>query len=145
MDRNGLRELYPLLLHAYIRKFNWGYRDSFQEIPFIQQSFLFTLYLLHKYGNSWKPAPFFSDNYLQAFPMIINEIEPKLYEPPEDTLRHCYILRTLQRFTDFFGLADLEQISQKPINHEYRIRATGMLNEVIRWHLMQDYSQFQMT
>jgi len=138
LDSNGLREIYPLLLHAYIRKFNWGYRDFFQEIPFIQHSFLFSLYLLHKYGNSWKPATFYNDNYLQAFPMIINEIEPKLYEPPENTLRHCYIVRTLQRFAGFFGLADLEQISEGSINREYRIRATGMLNEAIRWHVEKE-------
>ena len=134
-DHNGLRELYPLLLHAYIRKFNWAYRDGFQEVPFIQQSFLFTLYLLHKYGSSWKPATFYSDSYLQAFPMILQEIEPKPYEPPEDTLRHGYILRTLQRFAGFFGLADLEQISEEQINREYRVRSTSLSEKIIQWHL----------
>ncbi len=134
LNSNGLWELYPLLLQAYIRKFNWGYRDGFQEIPFIQQSFLFTLYLLHKYGSKWEPATFYSDSYLQAFPMILQEIEPKLYEPPEDTLRHCYILRTLQRFAGFFGLAEIEQISEGPINREYRIRVTGLLAAIVQWH-----------
>ena len=71
------------MLHAYIRKFNWGYRDGFQEI------------------------------------------EPKPYEPPEDTLQHYYILRVLQRFAGFFGLADLEQISEGPINREYKVRSIG--------------------
>ena len=37
--------------------------------------------------------------------MILQEIEPKMYEPQEDTLQHGYILRTLQRFAGFFGLA----------------------------------------
>jgi len=134
LNSNGYRELYPLLLRAYIRKFNWGYRDGFQEIPFIQQSFLFTLYLLHTYGNKWKPATFYSDCYLQAFPLILQEIEPKPYEPPEDTLQHGYILRTLERFADFFGLADLEQISEGPIKREYRVRGTGLLNEIVQWH-----------
>ncbi|HIP37914.1 MAG TPA: hypothetical protein EYG88_00695 [Desulfocapsa sulfexigens] len=135
LDRHGLREIYPLLLHAYIRKFNWGYRDGFQEIPFIQQSFLFTLYLLHKYGSKWKPATFYSDSYLRAFPMILQEIEPKMYEPPEDTLQHGYILRTLQRFAGFFGLADLEQISEGPINREYKVRATGLVKEIVHFTL----------
>ena len=132
---NGLQELYPLLFRAYIQKFNWGYRDGFQEIPFIQQSFLFTLYLLHKYGSSWKPATFYSDGYLQAFPMILQEVERKPYEGPEDTLQHCYILRTLQRFAGFFGLADLEQISEGPINREYKVRATGLVKEIVHFTL----------
>jgi hypothetical protein len=135
LNSNGLRELYPLLLQAYIRQFNWGYRDGFQEIPFIQQSFLFTLYLLHKYGCSWKPATFYSDNYLRAFPMILQEIEQKRYEPPEDTLKHCFTLRALQRFTGFFGLVDLEQISEGPLNREYRVRSTGLLDEMVHFHL----------
>ncbi len=134
LKSHGLRELYPQLLHAYIQKFNWGYRDAFQEIAFLQQSFLFTLYLLHKYGNTWRSATFYSDNYLRAFPMILQEIEPKPYEPPEDTLQHCYILRTLQRFAGFFGLADLEQVSENPLIREYRVRSTGLLNEIVQWH-----------
>lgn len=135
LDRNGLRELYPLVLHAYIRKFNWAYRDGFQEIPFIQQSFLFTLYLLRKYGSTWRPATFYSDNYLRAFPMILEEIERKPFEEPKDTLQRCYILRALQRFAGFFGLADLEQVSEGPINREYRVRSTGLLKEIVRWSL----------
>ena len=67
--------------------------------------------------------------------MILQEIEPKLYEPPEDTLRKVYILRVLRRFAGFFGLADIEQISKDPINREYRVRATDMLNEVVEWKL----------
>jgi len=133
LDSNGLRELYPLLLQSYIRKFNWGYRDGYQEISFIQQSFLFTLYLLHKYGNNWKPATFYSDSYLQAFPMLLEEIEAKPYEPPEDTLRRCYILRTLQRFADFFGLADLEQVTEGPFDREYRVRADSLLKNVVHF------------
>ncbi|MFW8601832.1 hypothetical protein ACOHYD_10170 [Desulfobacterota bacterium M19] len=135
LERNGLLELYPLLLHTYIQKFNWAYRDGFQEIPFIQQSFLFTLYLLHKYGSSWRPATFYSDKFLQAFPMIINEIEPNPYEPPKDTLKRCYILRTLHRFAGFFGLADIEKISKEPIKREYRVRTTELLQEVVHWNL----------
>lgn len=133
LNRNGLRALYPLVLHAYIRKFNWAYRDGFQEILFIQQFFLFTLYLLHKYGSSWRPATFYSDNFLRAFPMILQEIERKPFEAPEDTFQRCYILRTLQRFAGFFGLAELEQASEGPINREYRVRVTSLLEETVHF------------
>lgn len=55
MDKGGMKALYPLLLHPYIQKFNWAYRDGCQDLPFVQQSFLFSLYLLHQYGSRWQP------------------------------------------------------------------------------------------
>lgn len=67
--------------------------------------------------------------------MLINEVEPKLYERPEDTIQRCYILRTLQRFAGFFGLADVEPVSDEPLNRKYRVRATDLLDEVVHWHL----------
>lgn len=134
-EHTGVMELYPLLMQAYIRKFNWAYRDGYGEVYFIQQSFLFTLYLLHKYGKSWRPGNFYSDNFLMAFPMILREIEPGMYEQPEDTLRKVYFLRVLQRFAGFFGLVEIEQISNDPINREYRVRATDLLDEVMAWNL----------
>ncbi len=135
LDKGGLKALYPLLFHSYIKKINWGYRDRYQEVPFVQQSFLFSLYLLHKYGGSWQPDVFYSDNFFKAFPVLMNEIEPRQYEPPEDTLQHCYILRTLVRFAGFFGLADVERISQEPLNCEYRIRTTGLLKEAVHFRV----------
>jgi len=46
LARVGLAAIYPRLLKVYIEHFNWGYRDNFPEIRFIQTAFLFTLYLL---------------------------------------------------------------------------------------------------
>jgi hypothetical protein len=134
-EQTGLRELYLPLMHAYIRKFNWPYRDGYDEVGFIQQSFLFSLYLLSKYGESWRPDTFYSDNFLRAFPMILQEIEPRPYASPKDTLRRVYSVRVLHRFAGFFGLADIEQVSTDPIDPEYRIRATGLLDEVLTWNV----------
>lgn len=135
LEQNGVMEVYPLLMNAYIRKFNWAYRDGYDQISFIQQSFLFSLYLLFKYGENWRLTTFYSDNFLRAFPMILQEIEPRPYASPEDTLRRVYSVRVLHRFAGFFGLADIEQVSTDPINPEYRIRATGSLNEMMTWNV----------
>ncbi len=135
LERDRVRELYPLLMHSYIQKFNWGYRDGYGEFGLIQQSFLFTLYLLHKYGTRWRPATFYSDNFLRAFPMILQEIEPRRYESSDDTLQQVYILRVLHRFAGFFGLVDIEPVSEDSMKREYRVRATALLNEVVEWKL----------
>ena len=90
---------------AYCTEFNWAYRDGYEEIPFIQQSFLFTLYLLHRHGDDWKPFSFYEDRFLQAFPMIYNEVEPTAFNTVEEEIRNCYSLRVLERFLHFMGLA----------------------------------------
>ena len=36
---------------------------------------------------------------------------------------------------DIHGLADLEQISEGPINREYRVRSTSLSEKIVQWHL----------
>jgi hypothetical protein len=74
IKKSGLTGLYPLLLKTYCRNFNWGFRDGYEEIPFIQHSFLFTMYLLKLLGDDWKPFFIYENYFLQAFPMVINEV-----------------------------------------------------------------------
>lgn len=135
-EQSGVKELYPLLMQAYLSKFNWAYRDGYGEIYFIQQSFLFTLYMLSKYGEIWRPATFYSENFLRAFPMVLQEIDPKPYQTKEVTLTNVYFLRVLKRFADFFGLADVEEVSKDPLNRDSRIRSTDLLGEMVEWNLL---------
>lgn len=131
---NGIKELYPMLFKGYCQKFNWAYRDGYQDLYIIQQSFPFLLFLLHKYGNSWRPASFYSDIFLNAFPLVIGEISPVSYMEPEESLQNCFILRSLKRFADFFGIAELERTSTDLIKEKYRIRASALFDEMIRLH-----------
>ena len=136
IKKSGLTGLYPLLLKTYCRKFNWGFRDGYEEIPFIQHSFLFTMYLLKLHGDDWKPFFIYEDYFLQAFPMVINEIESEPYRSAEDGVRACYSIRTLDRFLHFMGLASIEKIpSDKPALREVRIRKLPLLDEVVRFSI----------
>lgn len=123
-----------MLFKGYCQKFNWAYRDGYEELYIIQQSFPFLLFLLHKYGNTWRPASFYSDIFLNAFPLALREILPVSYMEPEENLENCFVLRSLKRFADFFGIAELERISTDPIKEKFRIRATALLDEMIRFH-----------
>src|SRR5574337_27963 len=86
------------LFQAYTRKFNWAYDDRYPDIPTIQESFLFSLYLLSKYGDSLRPASFYGNLFLKAFPVALEETPDCSYSSREDTLLSCYALRTLGRF-----------------------------------------------
>ncbi|MBT4861822.1 MAG: hypothetical protein HON46_13560 [Gammaproteobacteria bacterium] len=136
IKKSGLTGLYPLLLKTYCRKFNWGFRDGYEEIPFIQHSFLFTMYLLKLHGDDWKLFFIYEDYFLQAFPMVINEAESEPYRSAEDGVRACYSIRTLDRFLHFMGLTSIEKIpGDKPFKREYRIRKLPLLDEVVRFSI----------
>ena len=127
--------LFPRLFRAYVEEFNWGYWDRYPDIHFIQQSFLFTLYLLNRYGNDWRPQDFYEDCFLRAFPMVLDEVEPNSYFPPEKQVRSCYTLRAFERFAGFLGLGRVEQVpTEKPYEWDYRIIKLPLLDEVIRFN-----------
>jgi hypothetical protein len=133
LNSGGIKKLYPLLFNAYIRKFNWGFLDGYESLGIIQQSFLFTLYLLHIYGTDWRPAAYYADYFIQAFPSFLMKVEGKFYEKPEETLRRIYILRSLERFADFFGLVELKSVSDTPYKRKYQVRSTGQLDALLQF------------
>ena len=134
VSKKGLAGIYPLILKTYSRKFNWAYRDGYDELPFIQQSFLFSMYLLKLHGNDWKPFLIYEDYFLQAFPMVIDEGNSSHYRSAEDDVRSCYGFRALHRFLHFMGLASIESIpNDKPVSREYQIKKLPLLDEVVRY------------
>ena len=134
VDKDGFAGLYPVIFKIGCSKFNWAYRDGYDDVPFIQQSFLFSMYLLNLHGDDWKPFLIYEDDFLQAFPMVVNEIEPTPYSSSEDDIRACYSLRVLQRCLHFMGLADIEIIpGDEPFPVKYQIKKRALLDEVVRF------------
>ncbi len=132
---HGIEGLYPLLLTAYVRKFNWAYRDGYPEPGFIQQSFLFSLYLLFQHGADWQPNTFYEDCFLRAFPMVLESVESQPLSSPEETVRRCYTWRCLVHFAGFFGLAQVEPVSENILNREYRIKKQPLLEQAVHFHI----------
>lgn len=136
VTQSVLTRLYPVIFKTCCTEFNWGYRDRYDEIPFIQQSFLFTLYLLSRHGDDWKPFSFYEDCFLQAFPMVCDEVGPETYITAEDQIRHCYNLRTLERFLHFMGLVRVERIaSDNPFSREFRIMKSPLMDQVVGFNI----------
>jgi hypothetical protein len=123
------------LFRAYIETFNWSYRDGFPDIAIVQQSFLYTLYLLHCYGREFRPPEFYQQKFIEAFPMSIDEAPAVLYETPAETVGHCYALRSLDRFTAFFGLAEEKVLGDDLLTRKYEIRKTPLLDALVTFHV----------
>ena len=135
LAKPGSGAFYPRLLLAYTRDFNWAYGDGYPSLPFLQQSFLYTLYLLDQFGDEWRPMAFYEDAFLRAFPAVLEEMEPVSYTTPENDLRSCYSLRCLERFAGFLGLIEIERESTRPFDRSFRLRRTPLLTEATDFRL----------
>jgi hypothetical protein len=132
---DGMTTIYPKLFRAYVEQFNWAYRDGYPELRFIQSAFLFTLYLLTRYGDTWRPQAFYENAFLGAFPRLLDEVPPSQVISPDETVRCGYTWRSLMHFAGFLGLATVESVSDELLCHEYRVKALPLLDQVVQFQL----------
>ena len=133
---SGMRCLYPRLFRTYVESFNWGYRDGYPEFGLIQQSFLFSLFLLNRYGGDWHPQTFYEDRFLQAFPMILEEEAGTDYMTPEAMVRSTYSFRNVEGFFGFLGLAKVEPIStERSWPRQFRVKKLPLLEAVVKFNI----------
>lgn len=125
--------LYPLQFKTYCRQFNWGYWDRYEEMPFIQQGFLFSIYLLQLFGDQWRDSDFYANNYLQAFPIAVNEVEDSFYAEPDVIFKQCYTLRCLLRFIGLLGLAEFKGFENPQKRDSFQLRATPLLGAAVQF------------
>jgi hypothetical protein len=128
---HGPAGLFPELLKRYLGEFNWAYGDRYDEVFFIQRSFLFSLYLLNKYGNESRPQKFYQDQFIRAFPAIVSEVQDDKYGSGEEQIRRMYFLRTFERCFSYFGLAELKI---DPKGHSFgmlEVKKLPLLDQVV--------------
>ncbi len=135
LAESGMSGIYPRLFRAFVGEYNWGYQDRYPDFQIIQQSFLFTLHLLLRYGNEWRPGAFYSDIFLRAFPMVLAEAGQPSFMTPEDLVGRCYSLRSLERFAGFLGLAEIERDPSKRFTADFRLRKLPLLDHVVKFQL----------
>lgn len=132
---DGMAAIYPKLFRAYVEQFNWAYRDGYPELRFIQNAFLFTLYLLMRYGDISRPQMFYEDAFLRAFPMLLDEVPSSEVFSPDETVRHSYTWRALVHFAGFLGLATVEPVSDELLCREYRVKTLSLLGQIVQFQL----------
>lgn len=138
IERHGMAGIWPELFRSFVTEYNWGYSDGYAPFRIIQRSFLFTLYLLKRYGKEIRPGRFYAEAFLRAFPAILQEAPEKSWSPPESEAGSCYLLRAMDRFAGFFGLAEVIEKERTeggdPVDR-YRLRALPLLDEAVRIRL----------
>ncbi|MCF8259487.1 MAG: hypothetical protein K9J12_01820 [Melioribacteraceae bacterium] len=101
-------ELLRLIFLTIATKFNWPYYDGYGENQIGQRGYGFSLILLSKYGDDRRQDSFYAKKYFDAFPQLLESIEPD-YDALEGHTARCYSIRTFDRFLDYFGLINIEK------------------------------------
>ncbi|NRT14801.1 hypothetical protein HNP99_001145 [Flavobacterium sp. 28A] len=99
-------ELFKIIFLIFSEKFNWAYNDGYTKEPVGQYGYLFSIYLLKKFGDKENSTNYFAEKYLQVFEKFITYFNED-YSTPEKLFNSCYTLRTFERFTEWFGLTKL--------------------------------------
>ena len=123
------------LFEIHTQKFNWSFGDFFPDLEIIQESILFSCYLLHKKANTYIHADQLSGYFIRAFPAVLDRIERDPYSEPEDDVHHAFCLRFLERFCEYFGLLTIQREEKMPPFPKYSVKTTPLFEKMFHWKL----------
>lgn len=132
---SGVPGLYPLLLRSYASRVNWGYWDRLPRYSIIQDSFLFSLFILQQDGLSPRSHLHYEDAFQRAFPTAHLMEEPSFWMEPAKELRLSYTVRTIEHFAGIFGLVQLEHTGAHAFSLEFNVTAQPLLFEAVCFNL----------
>ena len=129
-------EIYPRLFKGFVTNFDWAWNDKFAELKVIKESFIYTLFLLERFGDKWRPGSFYENAFLKAFPLAVKEIAKPVFDDPKEEVRKAYSERALELFLPHFGLAELKRNRGKDGEDlSFEIKKTPLLSEVVHFSI----------
>lgn len=135
LEKSGWDLLYGALFQCMLREFNWSYVAGLQEAPGIQTTGPFMLWLLHLYGDQWRSSSFYEEAQLQAFPVLLEEVEALPYMQADEVVKELITRRALPLF-EWFGLIEMRPLpdaSESAFMPRYELKATPLLEDMIDW------------
>ena len=131
-DATGSRA-FGELFRAATRKINWGYFDRYPTYSIIQTGFLYSLLMLSRHGDRFRPETFYGELFLRAFPAVLDEAPVDSYCTPQEHVVRCHGLRTFSRFTLLFGLAEAKCEEGADRLSPLQVRKTPALDDFARF------------
>jgi hypothetical protein len=126
------------LLEVFTLKFNWGFMDRYPPFSIVQKSFLFGLYLLHRRANREIEDQVLADQFLRAFPQVLEEAcrYKAPYREPRDLISGCFSLRFLERFCEYFGFLTIrrEAIPGRFVERKF-VQTTDFFRQYWQWRV----------
>lgn len=129
--------LFEDFFRTYTLKYNWGYQDGFKNEDIAKTGFLFSLFLLSKYGGTPRSPEFYADLYFKAFPALVVQ-GPTMVE--KDYI-HAYSIRSIVRFMGYFHFCSVDD---EFYIHVREIQKTPLFDKLFTFHPHIDYSDTAM-
>lgn len=138
--RHGMAGVYPALLRGFATRIEWAALDSCPRLPILQASVGFSLLLLARFGDVARPATFYTERWLRAFPGIEEAFgwgarrgagRGRAADPTE-RFAECFRVRVLERCMVSFGLAELRR---RPRSDGVQVTATPLLHDLLALRL----------
>ena len=122
--------LFQTLFTTFASNFNKGYLDGYESDNIGNLGMLYTVYLLHLFGQKQREASFYARLYFNAFPDLINEIQPHPYSNPEESAHDCFIYRTFDKGLFLFGLIEIEYTGKDYLDRKMFIKTNEIFHHV---------------
>ncbi|MFA4916987.1 MAG: hypothetical protein WC560_10000 [Syntrophales bacterium] len=122
------------LLKIYTTKFNWAFHDRYLPFWIIQESFLFSLSLLTQKALEYIEDTQLAGYFIEAFPLLLEEVEMKPCRKPEEVAAKCYSLRFLERFCKLFGFAEIKKEEKSLSRYRLFVKSSDFLKNYIQWN-----------
>ncbi len=126
-------ELFKALIGTFFNKWNWGYGDSYSKLVLIQQTAVFNIYILNKKAQDWILDKELGKSYLEAFPMLVHEVEFSYFTPEIENV-NCFCTRFLYRICLSLGLLEIKE--EGPIlERKIFYRVTPLFKKIFNFKL----------
>jgi hypothetical protein len=134
-ERSLFNEIYPRLFMKYVTKFNWQYLYAAPATAFMQRSFAFTIYLLDKFGDDWRPASFYEDAFMNAFPDLSNADDRLGFADSPEMIKWIFTRCNVADFGVLFGFAEAKYDNSGILRHVTEVRKTELLSQLVKFHI----------
>jgi len=135
--RSGFNEIYPRLFKAYVTKANWQHLYNAPATPFMQRSFAFSLYLLDKFGDDWRPASFYEDAFINAFPHLRGAVDGLSLEDSIELTKSTFTYCNMEDFGEVFGFIETKHDRPGILGHVIELRKTDLLGQLVKFHVSE--------
>jgi hypothetical protein len=124
------------LLKKYKENLNWAFFDYYPELPIVQWSMLFSLYMLNQVADNYISEEKFAEYFIEAFPMALAECEDvHEYTTPKEELQSALTFRFLEKFCIYFGflMSKREKSNSKIYKKELFIKISPLFKKFFKF------------
>lgn len=125
--------LFEDFFRTYTLKYDWSYQDGFENPDIGRTGFLYSLFLLHKYGDTIRSPEFYADMYFKAFPALAVQ-GPTFIK--NDYIK-AYTIRSIVRFMGYFYFCSVDDEHYIRVKE---IKKTPLFDKLFVFHPHIDYS-----